>query len=213
MLIFHYYVLLVAPPVTGCQSNDECPSNEACVNRQCQNPCDCGGNAFCRVVSHYATCFCLEGYTGDPFRGCLKGKSPYSLLIQSSMDTFHRTPAVEIRRVKFHTCVFAVGCRSESECADELACYNTKCVDPCLIQNPCAYNAKCFGRNHRAQCECEPGLEGDPFVRCTRLGCRTHDECLSTQICLEKNCVNPCHYQNPCASNAICTPYNHATTW
>jgi hypothetical protein len=47
-------------------------------------------------------------------------------------------------------------------------------------------------------------------VRCEPVGCRTHEECPLNKVCMSKKCVNPCLYDNRCASNAICLPLNHA---
>ena len=57
----------------GCRSNSECPTREACINRQCQDPCafqSCVRNAQCIVVSHRARCECLPGTLGNPYTGC-----------------------------------------------------------------------------------------------------------------------------------------------
>ena len=55
-----------------CVSNSECPSNLACINLHCRDPCpgSCGLNAECRVVSHTPNCVCIQGYVGDPFTQC-----------------------------------------------------------------------------------------------------------------------------------------------
>ncbi|KAJ8954751.1 hypothetical protein NQ318_011446 [Aromia moschata] len=64
----------IAPPgpTVGCSSNSECPKSESCINRLCVSPCNCGPNADCKVVNHYATCFCQHGYSGNPQTGCVK---------------------------------------------------------------------------------------------------------------------------------------------
>lgn len=56
-----------------CISNSECPSDLACMNQKCKNPClgSCGVNAECRVVSHTPMCVCPNDYTGDPFTQCI----------------------------------------------------------------------------------------------------------------------------------------------
>lgn len=55
-----------------CISNSECPTQLACINQKCRNPCpgSCGTNTDCRVISHTAMCICLVGFEGDPFVLC-----------------------------------------------------------------------------------------------------------------------------------------------
>lgn len=55
-----------------CILNSDCPSDKACVNSKCQDPCPgtCGQNADCYVVNHLPSCTCRPGFTGDPFRYC-----------------------------------------------------------------------------------------------------------------------------------------------
>lgn len=55
-----------------CVSNSECPSNLACVNQKCRDPCpgSCGYNADCKVISHALVCACPFGQTGDPLVSC-----------------------------------------------------------------------------------------------------------------------------------------------
>ena len=60
--------------IVGCQTNDDCPQTEACFNRDCVDPCNCGINAQCYVTNHKPVCFCPEGYTGNPEVECVKGK-------------------------------------------------------------------------------------------------------------------------------------------
>ena len=56
-----------------CTTNAECPSNKACQNLHCVDPCpaaNCGVNAQCQVVNHIPNCVCIQGYIGDPFTAC-----------------------------------------------------------------------------------------------------------------------------------------------
>lgn len=57
-----------------CTVNSDCPIYLACINERCKDPCpgSCGHYAECRVQSHNPSCYCLEGYQGDPFNGCSK---------------------------------------------------------------------------------------------------------------------------------------------
>lgn len=63
-------------PYEGCRPecvlNSDCPSNKACVQNKCKDPCpgSCGQNAQCHVVNHLPSCTCFPGYVGDPYRIC-----------------------------------------------------------------------------------------------------------------------------------------------
>lgn len=71
---------LGAPPNCRpeCLVSSECPSNRACINQKCVDPCpnSCGQNALCRVINHSPICNCRPRYTGDPFTRCffIEGK-------------------------------------------------------------------------------------------------------------------------------------------
>jgi hypothetical protein len=55
-----------------CVINDDCPTDRACQNQRCQDPCPgtCGINANCRVRNHLPICACNKNYVGDPFSSC-----------------------------------------------------------------------------------------------------------------------------------------------
>lgn len=55
-----------------CIIHSECPSDKACINMKCVDPCpgSCGTNALCSVINHIPTCRCPEGYTGNTFILC-----------------------------------------------------------------------------------------------------------------------------------------------
>lgn len=55
-----------------CIISSECPSNKACLNQKCVDPCidACGTNTECRVINHSPICNCKPLYTGDPFTRC-----------------------------------------------------------------------------------------------------------------------------------------------
>ena len=83
------------------------------------------------------------------------------------------------------------------------------CINPCLIDDPCGANAVCFPQSHVANCRCNEGFEGDPFVGCIAIGCRTDPECPLDRACRNRDCVNPCATDNPCGSNAECLVSQH----
>lgn len=74
------------------------------------------------------------------------------------------------------------GCRPEcvvsSECPQNRACANQKCVDPC--PGPCGLNTRCDVINHSPICVCRQGFTGDPFSRCFAIPRKPcHEYCLA----------------------------------
>lgn len=55
-----------------CILNSDCPSNKACMNNKCSDPClgTCGISAQCDVVNHYPICSCPKNLRGDPLVQC-----------------------------------------------------------------------------------------------------------------------------------------------
>ena len=74
-------------PYEGCRPecimNSDCPSNKACQQQKCQDPCPgtCGQNAYCQVINHLPSCNCNAGYSGDPYRLCIKPAERKKLFI------------------------------------------------------------------------------------------------------------------------------------
>ncbi len=65
--------------LAGCKSDFECRDDQACIRRECQNPClfeECGTNAYCEARRHRANCICEPNTKGDPHRHC----EPYECL-------------------------------------------------------------------------------------------------------------------------------------
>ena len=165
-----------------CVLNAECPSNKACIQQKCSDPCvgACGYNARCQAVGHNAICTCPKGYTGDPFSGC-------SLIPQvitrppqvvdpcnpspcgSNAQCSSRNRAGACKCIPDHTGDPYVGCRPEclinAECHNSLTCMQKKYRDPC--PGSCGRNAQCSVRNHNPVCTCNTGFRGDPISACT----------------------------------------------
>lgn len=61
----------------GCQANDECPSDKACVNGRCESPCAindvCAPPSECRVYDHNVDCACPPGFIGTRGTSCQRG--------------------------------------------------------------------------------------------------------------------------------------------
>lgn len=65
---------LGSPPTCHpeCIVNSDCPSNRACSNQKCRDPCPgaCGVNARCNVINHNPICSCVPRYTGNALVHC-----------------------------------------------------------------------------------------------------------------------------------------------
>ena len=55
-------------------------------------------------------------------------------------------------------------CSCSQRCKDNLACVDSKCVDPCT--GFCGNGAHCNVTNHEPQCSCPAGFTGNPHVSC-----------------------------------------------
>lgn len=161
-----------------CSSNSECPSNKACINMKCADPCinSCGVNAQCRTISHSPMCFCDTGFTGDAFSNCYR----QPLFTADISTPCNPTPCgpnavcKEQNSAGSCTCLPNYignpyeGCRPEctvnTDCISNKACIRNKCQDPC--PGTCGMMATCVVVNHLPSCTCLPGFTGDPYQRC-----------------------------------------------
>ena len=179
------------PPDPGCKEDRECASKQACIDRECVNPCKaiqpCANNAKCEVHStlplRTMSCTCLPGYTG-------KGDVRCDRIIEPE----------------------PVGCSSDSECSSSEACRDRRCINPCIIDKPCSPSAICSVANHKSQCSCPPGFEGDPYRQCTKIKkgeCQHDIECPDNKACIENQCLDPCDLNQPCGKGAVCRTTAH----
>lgn len=69
-----------------CVLNSDCPSNRACINQKCRDPCPgtCGSNSECNVVNHSPLCSCWPKYIGNPLTACYRQPSKTKLMALSS---------------------------------------------------------------------------------------------------------------------------------
>jgi hypothetical protein len=109
-------------------------------------------------------------------------------------------------------CMFLISaprpeCTSDPECPDHLACIREKCQNPCSTTT-CGVNAQCIVKRHRAVCICNTGFEGDPYQICEEPGCKSDDECPLTQACIQRECQDPCPFEQ-CGRKATCTTRGH----
>lgn len=69
-----------------------------------------------------------------------------------------------------------IECSDSNDCANDKACIDSVCVNPCSLANVCGQRARCIPENHIGVCTCEPGSTGDP-----------HLGCISVQYCANDN--------------------------
>ena len=100
-------------------------------------------------------------------------------------------------------------CVVDPDCRTDQICHENRCIDPCLVNNPCAVNAICEPKNHRSTCRCPDGMLGDPFQHCERVECHINQDCSTDMACRSNRCINPCLTDNPCAPTATCRTTQH----
>ena len=197
-------------PLIGCRPecviNTDCTFDKSCSNLKCVNPClkACGLNALCQVVNHYPVCYCPAEHTGDALVSCVKNR-PIPARPSNPCDPSPCGPNSRCRTSQNGdaVCSCLVGyrgsppvcqpeCISSSECPQNKACVNLKCIDPC--PGVCGIGARCEVIMHNPICSCQPGQQGDPFVKCDYVV----DEEGTPRIP-----DNPCS-PSPCGPNSIC---------
>ncbi|KAG7155062.1 Nidogen-like 1, partial [Homarus americanus] len=128
-----------------CTRDFECDVDEMCNNFDCvpvcsvTNPCR-SRNALCRGENHQPVCYCQPGFVGNPFIEC---KEPLPA-----------TPPPQ--------------CLTDRDCPDNKACAQRKCVNPCIVFNPCSPLAQCETLKHFPVCSCFLGFTGSGYD-CERL--------------------------------------------
>lgn len=225
--------MIEIPIPPGCQANSDCPVEEACINRLCRKPCDCGPNADCEVVNHHPVCTCQVGFQGNPDIGCFPIGCQQDFDCedhQACYDTVCANPCLVSNPCAANAECYAeghrahcrcpsglqgdgytecliIGCRDNSECPSDRACINEQCTDACASEDPCAPKAECIIKDHQAHCRCPPGTFGDPRQECfpaPKPECLTDRDCSSHLACIDEKCVNPCQVLKPCHENTEC---------
>ena len=170
-----------------CTVNSDCPSNLACVNQKCKNPCisSCGLNAECTVTSHIPLCTCMMGFIGDPFTSCRQKPECKHIPPPFSLENSFNFPKIKIS-----------------------VTYLPPDETPCA-RNPCGQNAVCRELNDAGSCTCIQNYYGDPYIAC-RPECVMNSECALTKACINTRCKDPCI--GVCDSNAVCNVVNHSPT-
>lgn len=102
-------------------------------------------------------------------------------------------------------------CKVNSDCPYDKACYNEKCFNPCTYAGTqCGRDAECVAENHRANCICPVGMQGNPLIACVRGICQYNEDCPDDEACdrLNRVCRKVCDIDS-CAQNAICEGRKH----
>lgn len=220
-------------PVPMCSSDSECDDKEACINHQCRNPCNCGTQADCVVQNHHPICSCLEGFEGNPYRGCrtigcksnsecestkacVNGNCINPCLLDNECGiNAECTPIANRAECSCRAGYVgnplvscnAVECRSNSDCPTDKRCENTHCINPCLYENVCSPRAECKTSNHLAVCRCPDGLFGNPYIDCrpeVSVECKIDTDCPHKLACIDSKCQDPCIVLAPCQLPSRC---------
>lgn len=165
-----------------CVVSSECPSNKACINNKCSDPCQgtCGLNTRCSVINHSPICSCTSGYTGDPFTRCypIPRKQQSKLIMMIDTKKFLVAPPPQPVQVEH--------------------------VNPC-VPSPCGANSECRNVGNVPSCICLPTFIGSP-PNC-RPECSVNSDCSSNLACIRDKCRDPC--PGSCGISATCNVQNH----
>ena len=115
----------------------------------------------------------------------------------------------------FSTSFFpSVQCQRDEDCPFDKTCKSNECVDPCPL-TICGSRATCKPQRHKGICVCPPGLQGNPYVSCTEVGCQSHEDCSDNEKCDfpspssgKRECVRLCITPS-CAQGARCEAKSH----
>ena len=164
-MLWYYSAVLPSPE---CVRNEDCRTPEVCHTGTCLDAClvkDCAVNAICKSTVHDITCICREGFTGDGRSFCNRCKCSICMMRGAWLQVI--TCAwflVTVPTSLIETVV--AGCDSDNECPDYTACRNSKCINPCAEDRPCAPSAICQTVRHQARCTCPDGFIGNPSTEC-----------------------------------------------
>merc|ERR1712013_602667 len=205
---------------------------------RCIDPCTnnvetgrppCGFGADCKATRYKAICSCPKTYTGDPFVSCRPfTKADLCNPNPCGLNAFCEPGVDNLTGEDRPVCLCEDGYRGNGvtgctrgdcislrheQCPNNKACYDSTCVDPCSPTfcgggRCCNPTANCRGVDHKAECSCPPGTEGDPRVggRCRRSPGRGSSSTQGCSTCRSgggsggQSLCDP----NPCGEGAEC---------
>ena len=110
--------------------------------------------------------------------------------------------------------IFLDECQINDDCPYNKECKQNECQNPCL-SIICGQRAECKAEAHRAVCFCPRGLQGNPLIACSEVGCSSDSDCSDREKCdyetsssTKKECIPLCT-TSPCTSGATCSARNH----
>nr|XP_027235377.1 prion-like-(Q/N-rich) domain-bearing protein 25 [Penaeus vannamei] len=95
-----------------------------------------------------------------------------------------------------------IECRANDECASNLACVNSKCVNPCSVGQPCPPSKQCDVLNHQPVCICVKDCNPSVTI------CLRDEGCGPTEACVSYQCVDPCA-SHVCPGDTPCYVEDH----
>ncbi|KAJ8890112.1 hypothetical protein PR048_009619 [Dryococelus australis] len=180
------YIGCRTEPQPECKYDGDCPNRLACIEDVCKNPCTelepCHRPADCLVLGTIPvrSMICV----------CPSG------YISNGSGTCKATPPITEVGV----------CIRDSDCPADKACVKGICRNPCN----CGPNAECTVKDHKPVCICKQGYDGNPEIECTRVGCRSDDDCSNQHSCVNNNCMPACAPDgSSCGTAATCYGSNH----
>ena len=203
-MVFLYFLKLA-----GCKRDDECPLTQACIQRECQDPCpfeQCGIKASCSVSSHLARCRCPPGHKGSPYVEC----KPYECLTDPECPT-----TLACRNEK---CVDPCDCAANADCEAR----NHRGICTCRP----GYTGDPYFEGCRPSKKFLRVIENsflnissfysvpEPVIE--EQDCKVDVDCPALEICYtlggRNRCVDPCSTISPCVANAFCKVYSTTPT-
>ena len=153
---------LVSCTPFGCQSHDDCATDEVCdfasqtCRPLCQSTNPCVQGAKCEAYNHIETCTCIPPLVGNGHIYCEESRS--------SMNCQHENEV----RLPYLLLLLAYEppqpeCRIDQDCGHQLSCIQESCQNPCQVSNPCQGNMICsveeaYNGKKTVACSCPDGF-------------------------------------------------------